>query len=373
MIKTLTTLVLAIILFTGFISSASAQILLGNVSVEVRLAPSQIEPGEGTYSIGYVNLINRAGVPVKPLQDVTIKLSSAYPDIASVPEFVTVKADDTYATFDVQVGDSKGVTTIFANYGGQTVFQELLVGEIKTELPDNLELIMHLPSKEMHVDSEMPFSVFLLDTEGEIIQAPYDIPIKLDYENSLVSLNEIKWTINKGAYYAWGIVYTSELVGTAFIRASQDELNIHTAEGIKITSSLPTGLKVNVFPQIVAKVHERNIDIIVSLIDSQGLPALAQEDVYLEFFSDNTYVGEQIDETIKEARINGIIKKGDFSYHFREKLNLNNQGDEITIGASAKGLGIAFDCFMIRDAYTSDNPLVVKKNNACLCIRSNSK
>ncbi|MCH7940952.1 MAG: hypothetical protein IH842_03170 [Thaumarchaeota archaeon] len=361
MIKTLTTLVLAIILFTSFIPLASAQILSGNVSVEVRLVPSQIEAEEGTYSIGYVNLINRAGVPVKPLQDVTIRLSSSYPDIASIPEFVTIRANDVYTTFDVKVGDSKGTTTIFANYGGQTVFQELLVGEIKIELPDDLELRIHLPSKLMHVDSEMPFSVFLQNAEGDVIQAPYDILIKLDYEDSLVSLNENQWIIKKGAYYAWGVITTGDLVGTAFIRATQDELNIHTAEGIKISSSLPTGLKVNVFPQIVAKELDRNIDIIVSLIDSQGLPALAQEDVYLEFFSDNTYVGEQIDETIKQARTNGIIKKGDFSYHFREELNLNNQGKEITIGASAKGLGIAFDCFLMRDAYTTENPAAVRK------------
>ena len=121
-------------------------------------------------------------------------------------------------------------------------------------------------------------------------------------KSSLVSLNEKEWIIKKGAYYAWGSVSTGELVGTAFVRASQEELNIHTAENIKISSSLPTGLKVNVFPQILAKVHERNIDVIVSLVDSEGFPALAQEDVHLEFFADNTYVGEQIDEKMKEAR-----------------------------------------------------------------------
>jgi len=155
--KLLTTLVLATILFTGFISSASAQIIAGNVSVEVRLSPSQIETGEGTHSIGYVNLINRAGVPVKPQQDVTIRLTSAYPDIASVPEFVTIKADELYTMFDVKVTNNKGLTAIFANYGGQTVFEELLVGESEGELPDNIVMKIHLPAKEMHVESEMPF------------------------------------------------------------------------------------------------------------------------------------------------------------------------------------------------------------------------
>jgi len=171
--KNLTTFVLATILFTSFISSASAQVLSGNVSVEVRLAPSQIEAGEGTYSIGYVNLVNRAGVPVKPQQDVTIRLTSAYPDIASVPEFVIVKADDLYTTFDIQVGDSKGITAIFANFNGQTVFEELVVGENKGELPDNIELVVHLPAKEMHVDSEMPFSVFFTKHRWRCSSSPF--------------------------------------------------------------------------------------------------------------------------------------------------------------------------------------------------------
>ena len=359
--KNLATLVLATILFTSFISSASAQVLTGNVSVEVRLAPSQIEAEQGTYSIGYVNFINRAGIPVKPQQDVTIRLTSAYPDIASVPEFVTIKADDLYAMFDVKISDKKGTTAIFANFNDQTVFEELVVGENEGELPDNIELVIHLPAKEMHVDSEMPFSVFLQSIDGDVVQAPFDIPIKFDFETSLVWLNEEEWILKQGAYYSWGTISTGQLVGTAFVRASQNELNLHTAENIKISSSLPTGLKVNVFPQIVAMVHERNIDIIVSLVDSDGFPALAQEDVYLEFFADKAYVGDQIDDTMKESVNNGVIKKGDFSFHFREDLNLNNQGDEITIGASAEGLGIAFDCFAVREAFTTENPKVENK------------
>ena len=375
MIKTLTTLVLAAILFTSFISAASAQIINVNVGVEVRLSPSQVEDKEGTASIGFVNLINRAGIPVKPQEDVTIRLTSAYPDVASVPEFVTIKADDLYTPFDIHIKE-KGTTTIFANFNGQTVFEELLVGENDAELPDNIELVIHLPAKEMHVDSEMPFSVFLKSMEGDVIQAPFDIPVQFDFEESLVSLNKEEWTIKKGAYYAWGSLSTGELVGTAFVRASQNDLNLHTAENIKISSSLPTGLKVNVFPQIVAKVHERNIDVIVSLVDSEGMPALAQEDVRLEFFADKTYVGEQIDETMEEARSKKKKKKGDFSFHFREELNLNNQGDEITIGASAEGLGIAFDCFAVRDAYTTENPIAENKTMHVFTldqIPSNSK
>ena len=115
------------------------------------------------------------------------------------------------------------------------------------------------------------------------------------------------------------------------------------------------------FPKIVASELDRHIDVIVSLVDSEGLPTLAQEDVKLEFFSDNAYVGEKIDDTMDESASNGIIKKGDFSYHFRQKLSLNNVSPEIIIGASTEGLGIAFDCFMTRQAFTSDNPIAGNK------------
>jgi len=34
----------------------------------------------------------------------------------------------------------------------------------------------------------------------------------------------------------------------------------------------------------------------VNLVDSEGIPTLAQEDVKLEFFSDGSYTGEKIDD-----------------------------------------------------------------------------
>ena len=361
--KSITTLFLTLILISGYVSAAAAQssiLSLENLNVELRLVPSHVA-GEGTYSIGYVNLVNKNGILVKPNEAVTIELKSENPSIAAVPPDVTITANNNYAMFEVQVEDSKGETTISASINGQTVFQNFIVGDVINEIPNDVELVIHMPSKEMHVESEMPFSIFLQTTAGKTIQAPYDIEVNLDFEESLMRLSAERLVIEKGAYYAWGIITTNEKVGTAFIRAAQNEFNIHSAQNIKISSSLPTGLKVNVFPKIVASEIDRHIDVIVSLVDSEGLPTLAQEDIKLEFFSDNTYVGEKIDDIMDESASNGIIKKDDFSYHFRPKLSLNNLSPEIIIGASTEGLGIAFDCFMTRQAFTSDNPIAGNK------------
>ena len=352
------------ILFSNLMFSASAQssiLSLDNVYVELYLAPSHVEVGEATYSIGYVNLVNKNGISVKPTDDLIIELSSGNPAIASVPSQVIIQQDSLFGTFDVKVGNNGGETAIYANFNDQTVFQNLIVGENNIGVPDDVELIIHLPSKEMHVESEMPFSVFLQTSDGTIIQAPYDIEVALDYEDALIELDSNNIVIKKGSYYVWGIIKTNDKVGTAFIKTSQNDLKLQTAQNIRISSSLPSGLEVNVFPKIIAKEINRNIDVIVNLVDLEGLPTLAQEDIQLEFFSDDDYVGGKIDKTMQESIRNGIIKKGEFSYHFRQKLTLNNVAPEIIIGASTEGLGIAYDCFMTRQAYTSDNPIAQNK------------
>ncbi len=359
-----TTLVIATMLLSSSILPAAAQpsiLTLDNVTVELRLAPLHVEAGDEMYPIGYVNLINKNGILVKPAQDVTIELESGDTSIISVPSQVTINANQPYAMFNVKAGGSEGETRIYATFNGQTVFQNFRIGDNDMSVPDDASLILHLPADEMHVESIMPYSIFLQTSEGKIVQAPYDIEINLDFEESLIGLNENKLVIKNGAYYTWGLLTTNEEVGTAFIRASQNDLNLHSAKYIKVSSSLPSGLSLNIFPEIVANEVDRHIDVIVNLVDSEGIPTLAQEDVKLEFFSDVGYVGKKIDDLMKESLSNGVIKKGDFSYQFRQKLSLNQVKPEITIGASTEGLGIALDCFMVRETYTFENPIAENK------------
>ena len=235
------------------------------------------------------------------------------------------------------------------------------VGEKNLDLEDNVELIIHTPSDEMHVASEMPFSVYLQTEEGEIIQSPYDISINFDYEESLISLNDDDITISKGSYYGWGIITTNEKVGNSFLRAFQDDLNLQSAVNVKVSSSFPSGLEIDVFPKILPNQVERDLDIVVSLIDADGMPTLAQEDTKLEFFSSSEYVGREIDDTMDDTLYSGVIKKGEFSYHFKQNLSLLYDGPVIEVGVSTPGLGIANDCFAVKDPITADNPLAGNK------------
>jgi len=214
------------LLVSGFATSSFSQLMISDLSnaiVELRLSPSHVEVGEIIHSVGYVNLINKNGYLVKPYEDVVVSLSSGNTDIATVPESIIIPANENFAIFDIQTGNVEGQTSISASYNGQTIYQNFFVGEKNLDLDDDAKLVIHIPSTEMHVASEMPFSVYLETEDGEIIQAPYDIPVTFDFEDSLISLNQNEITISKGSYYGWGIISTNEKIGNSFLRAFQSD------------------------------------------------------------------------------------------------------------------------------------------------------
>ena len=336
-----------ILLFSGNLQPTSAQNLdaLSDYSIKLAISPSHIEEGIADHHIGYIYVLSKNGVPITSSQDVSIKLISEHPEIASVPKNLILKANEEYATFDVTTGILIGETTIIATLNGKTTFQKIQVGNNDTHLPDNMTLELNLPTDEMHVNSEMPFSVYLKTFDDQVIRAPFDIDVFLDYEESLAFPDSEKLTITQGEYYAWGTLTTNDKVGNTFLRAIQNESNLDTAKSIRISSTLPTSLQIEIFPKVIPVEVDREIDIFVSVIDSDGNPTISTEDIKLKFFSnDQSSIGEKLDDTMKQVKT--VIKKGEFGFYLRQELNLHNSpANNIVIGVSAEGYGIATDTF----------------------------
>jgi hypothetical protein len=311
--------------------------------------------------IGYVWFENRQGNPVSFTKDTTIKLESENTDIISVPSETTLSEGAEFTTFEVITHGTRGSASVFASYDKQLTFDTLVVGEQDADVENSLRLIINLPASEMNVDSEMPFSFYLENFDGEITQAPFDVDIELDYEESLISVEMQDSTIKKGDSYIWGTIKTNDKVGNSFLRATVDKLGIDEAREIKISSSLPSSLAVNIFPQKVPATLKRDLDVIVTLVDSDGLPTLAQEDVKLDFFSDDESINNQIDRKIKDNSLSTTIKKGEFSYRFSQRLDLFKENMTVSIGATTKGLGIASDNFETVKPITTNNPVAENK------------
>ena len=353
------------LLLTIPLQTATAQNLesLSDYSIKLVISPSHIEEGPSEHPIGYLYVLSRSGIPITSSRDVSITLSSDDPLLASVPEKIILKANEEYASFNVTTGTLTGNTVITATLNSKTTFQEIQVGNTQTHLPDDLILELNIPTDEMHVNSKMPFSVYLKTSDGYVIRAPFDIDVNLEYEKLLAIPNSDMLTIKKGEYYAWGTLETNEKVGNTFLRAIQNESNLDTAKSVKISSTLPTSLAIDVFPKLITAEVEKKLDIFVSVVDSDGNPTITPEDIELNFFSNDQYsVGDELDNTMKEIKT--VIKKGQFGYYLRQDLNLSNLlANDIMIGVSAEGYGIATDTFStVGKSINIDNDKITEKD-----------
>jgi hypothetical protein len=344
--KTIVVLLSLIMLLGGNFQTVSAANLdnLSNYSIYLSISPSVIEEDANADPMGYVYILNKNGIPITSDVDVEINLLSDDPRIASTSDKIIFPANAAFAKFEIDTKDS-GSTTITASLNGKESFADIFVGSEGVFLPDDVNLELNLPTSKMHVNSVMPFSIYLKTDDGQVVRAPFDIDFVLDYEESLATPNDQKLTIKKGENYASGVITTYEKIGNTFLRVIQEDLQLDAVKNIAISSTFPTTLDIEIFPRLIPAEIDRTIDIFVSLRDSAGNPTVAHEDIPLEFFSDEQdYVGDDLDDTMDETKM--FIKKGEFGYHFQQNLDLIGLiKNNIVIGVSAEGYGIATDTF----------------------------
>ncbi|MFB5612561.1 MAG: hypothetical protein ACE5RL_04590, partial [Nitrosarchaeum sp.] len=354
------TLLISMPLQTAFAQNLDS---LSEYSIKLVILPSHIEEGPSVHPIGYLYVLSKSGIPITSSKDISISLTSDNPMLASVPAKIILKANEEYASFDVITGNLTGNTIITANLNSKIAFQKIYVGNTEAHLPDDIILELNLPTNEMHVNSKMPFSVYLRTSDGFVVRAPFDINVDLEYEKSLGSPNSDIMTIKKGEYYAWGTFETNEKIGNTFLRAIQNEANLDTAKSVKISSTLPTSLSIDVFPKLISADVKQKLDIFVSVVDSDGNPTITPEDIQLNFFSNDQYsIGNKLDDTMKKVKT--VIKKGQFGFYLRQDLNLSSLlANNIVIGVSAEGYGIATDTFStVGKSITTDNNKINKKD-----------
>jgi hypothetical protein len=345
--KSLVILLAISLLFGMNIHSVSAQNLelSSDYSLKLAISPSHLENRMAEHQVGYIYVLSKQGVPITSSYDVSISLNSDDPLIASVPEKITLKANEEFASFSVKTGEKSGTTLISASLNGKTSFQKIEIGTDETYLPDDLILELNLPTTEMHVNSEMPFSVYLKTSDGIIVRAPNDIEILLEHEKFLASPNSKTLIIKEGTYYAWGILSAHEKIGNTFLRVIHEESGLDVAKSIKISSTLPTALKLSIFPKLIPAEIDRKLNIFVSVVDSEGNPTKTPNDIPLEFFSSEQYpIGETLSQIGKSEK--PMIERGQFGYLLQEKFSLQNLlANNILIGVTSAGYGTATDTF----------------------------
>ena len=144
--KTIFVLLIISVLVSANVFPAMAQnnANLRHLTVNMEIAPYHVDAKNSIQSIGYVNLVNKAGIAIKAPQDVTIKLESDDPEIASVPSEVMILEGDNFAKFDVTIGNEDGDTTISSLFNGIIDYADISVGVSESSLPDDVEIKINL-------------------------------------------------------------------------------------------------------------------------------------------------------------------------------------------------------------------------------------
>lgn len=305
--------------------------------IELNLSPSTVERGLASYDLGYVQIVSNATMePTLAPRDLEIELSSRNPNIASVPAKVVISKGTDYARFTVGLSDLAGESEISALFGNQIITKTMKVVEAGSQIPNDISLVLNMPSNKMQIGSEMPFSVYL-ENNGEIMQAPQNVTVIFDYDRSLIKLSSNSATILKGDYYALATVTSLEKSGNAFIRAATGTGSLDAVSTIQISQTQPAALKLYIFPDKVG-LNEKNVDVFVGLVDSAGNPTVASSDVNLELFASSSGViniGENV-----------MIKKGEYGMYKRQSILFFAQ-QNVTIGATSPGLGVSTDNFEV--------------------------
>ena len=328
---------------------------MSGLDLYLAITPSNIERTAASHNIGYVSLINKQGISVSSQQSIDVYLSSSNKEIATVPEKVTIESGSKFKQFPVVTSGKRGDVIITATFGKLSSSSKLAVGIIRDDLLPGTSLEIRIPSKEMLINTEMPFSIYLKTPDGKIQRALKDITLDLSYDDNLITTESHTITIKEGDNYAWGILSSKGVSGKGYLQAKNAELDLDSATHVNVSSNFGTKIDVDVFPKVVTSGNDRQIDIFVSIIDDAGNPTVASEDVYLTLFSNRDFIGTQLEKITKDEK--PMIKKGQFGYHLSHKFDLLKTLDNfIEIGANAKNYGVKYDYFSIAGTtYTTDS------------------
>ena len=311
------------------------------MSLNLSIMPEVVEVG-GIIT-GFVYLTDMNGRPVITDDDVTVEILSDS-DLLLLPDNAIIPRGEFYTTFEAKTTDVGEVrikvrpTSTDGYYMQESltrvvrIVDPMLHSGSNDSKPESirLELSSLTGNLSMLTRSELPLLLSVRDDAGRAISMQDYTPVRLSYSAELITL-EYREIIPKGSSYTLVKVRSYELTGIAYVTASMniEGKELVTSITINITSDRATALKIHILPPIVSKGFTP-IDLLVTLVDSNGVPVVADRDVIINATS--TSPSLFISDGNKY-----IIKKGEHSLSIREYAVLTSTG-LINISVSAPGL-----------------------------------
>ncbi len=196
---TFTILVLtsAFLVFNQSISSASTSV---PSKLSIYAGPASLLADNSTYNCVFVQLEDSSGLPARPLQDITISLSSSQISVGKIDSSIIIHSGITYASANFNTTFSPGTTIISASATGFATVQAPIttVGPIPSTI-----VVYGFPSTlPSDGNSYGAIMVQLQDSSGAPARAPQGgVQVTLSSSDTTVGTVDSTTTILEGQTY----------------------------------------------------------------------------------------------------------------------------------------------------------------------------
>ncbi|MEM4312175.1 MAG: hypothetical protein QXX95_07285 [Nitrososphaerales archaeon] len=274
--------------------------------IELEVFPSVVRADPDMEALVMVYLVDYFGKPTKAERDILVVLESSNEDVIKVDREIIIGKGNWYQILKAEPNYKQGKAIITA--------KTKEFGEAKAEISTigrkPIALSLHIFPKTLPADGNTmtEFAVQLLDANGLPTRTSEDVKVRLTLSNSSIGIITQEVTIPAGSSQAFGIFKVTKTAGNAIISAVAFDLRpaFEEISTFQPTKANPVGFKIQAIPSPSMPNPDEPSKIIISLIDSQGLPAYTKRNTEVFLSLTNTTLG-RISSDVITISANGIL------------------------------------------------------------------
>lgn len=300
-----------------------------NYSLNLEVVPPVLPADGGEYPI-YITLMGPDGALARAPADIAVKLFASPPEprVVELPSEVVIKKGELYAKAYLRTSRLTGQAIITAAADGLRSGETTVRVVPPVGQPVKLAVYVRPSTILPYPDEIATVIVRLEDALGHPVEAPEDVRVRLTLSNA--DLGELAETavIPKGEYQRELQFKPKGLTGALLITASAIGYERGVAN-LEIRAPRPASLKLYAAPTSIPADSASYGFIAVMLVDSEGYPVRAEEDVAVSLSSSN--------DMVIALEANGtVIRRGEY-YSIVRFLSKSAAGTS-RITAHAEGL-----------------------------------
>ena len=263
-------------------------------AVVLTIIPPNLPADGGSYPAAVVSLVDANQNPTAALNAINVFLTSSQPNIASVPDSITIAPGNEYAIANVTTTATPGAALITAHAEGYGAPQDV---DLTTSTPSGFpsKLVVYAsPSEFLPRNDVGVVRVEVVDEAGQPSKAISPIPVLLTSSNGTVAqMDQSSVTIPAGTIIASGTFHTADF-GQAVIAAVSTGYSTGTAS-VVVDAPCSTNcgaykLSLKLVPGLLPADGRSYAALEVGLETLTGKPAVSTSDTIVQLASDTPEV-----------------------------------------------------------------------------------